>query len=268
MIEGYTTIAEASVICSVPIGTIRCWVASGKLVSLPGEASRCGKPTRYVETVAVIRLSEISHGLRGKTKVKPLEDRGVFTTGQVAKICQVAPRTVSKWFDSGKLNGYRLPGADDRRIPRDELIRFLKMYKFPLGALADDLPKYTVLMVALDGVTAESIASSFAGERSYAFTRVGSVFEAGVRIGGPTLSLLLIDVAIGRENMYDIALSTRKKCAATQTIAFGGEDENDIRPYLDNGFDLVFFNPINPLWVIDGIRLLVKTNSDRRVSHV
>ncbi|MFM7043497.1 MAG: response regulator, partial [Planctomycetaceae bacterium] len=25
----------------------------------------------------------------------------VFTTGQVAKICKVAPRTVSKWFDSG-----------------------------------------------------------------------------------------------------------------------------------------------------------------------
>ncbi len=24
----------------------------------------------------------------------------VFTTGQVAKICKVAPRTVSKWFDS------------------------------------------------------------------------------------------------------------------------------------------------------------------------
>ena len=29
----------------------------------------------------------------------------VFTTGQVAKICKVAPRTVSKWFDSGRLRG-------------------------------------------------------------------------------------------------------------------------------------------------------------------
>src|SRR5688500_20234088 len=27
-------------------------------------------------------------------------DMKVFTTGQVAKICKVAPRTVSKWFDS------------------------------------------------------------------------------------------------------------------------------------------------------------------------
>ena len=43
----------------------------------------------------------------------------VFTTGQVAKICQVAPRTVSKWFDSGRLKGYRIPGSQDRRIPRE-----------------------------------------------------------------------------------------------------------------------------------------------------
>ena len=35
----------------------------------------------------------------------------VFTTGQVAKICKVAPRTVSKWFDSGRLRGYRIPGS-------------------------------------------------------------------------------------------------------------------------------------------------------------
>jgi excisionase family DNA binding protein len=45
----------------------------------------------------------------------------VFTTGQVAKICKVAPRTVSKWFDSGRLRGYRIPGSQDRRIPREQL---------------------------------------------------------------------------------------------------------------------------------------------------
>ena len=49
----------------------------------------------------------------------------VFTTGQVAKICKVAPRTVSKWFDSGRLRGYRIPGSQDRRIPREHLLRFL-----------------------------------------------------------------------------------------------------------------------------------------------
>ena len=55
----------------------------------------------------------------------------VFTTGQVAKICKVAPRTVSKWFDSGRLKGYRIPGSQDRRIPREYLIKFLKEHGMP-----------------------------------------------------------------------------------------------------------------------------------------
>jgi hypothetical protein len=44
--------------------------------------------------------------MHATTKVKD-----VLTTGEVAKICSVAPRTVSKWFDSGALTGYRIPAA-------------------------------------------------------------------------------------------------------------------------------------------------------------
>lgn len=64
--------------------------------------------------------------------------RTIFTTGQVARICKVAPRTVSKWFDSGRLRGYRIPGSQDRRIPREHLIRFLKEHGMPLGELEDE----------------------------------------------------------------------------------------------------------------------------------
>jgi len=62
----------------------------------------------------------------------------VFTTGQVAKICQVSPRTVVKWFDAGKLGGYKIPGSDDRRIPRECLIGFLQQNGMPLGSLAEE----------------------------------------------------------------------------------------------------------------------------------
>lgn len=50
----------------------------------------------------------------------------VFTTGQVASVCKVAPRTVTKWFDAGRIKGYQIPGSMDRRIPRDRFIEFLK----------------------------------------------------------------------------------------------------------------------------------------------
>lgn len=64
----------------------------------------------------------------------------VFTTGEVARICKVAPRTIAKWFDSGRLKGYRIPGSQGRRIPREYLIKFLKEH----GMETSDVPEDTV----------------------------------------------------------------------------------------------------------------------------
>src|SRR4051812_28109101 len=59
------------------------------------------------------RTSERVRG-RGNTSMATMKIKDVLTTGEVAKICNVAPRTVSKWFDSGALHGYRIPGSKDR----------------------------------------------------------------------------------------------------------------------------------------------------------
>ena len=56
----------------------------------------------------------------------------VFTTREVADLCGVHPRTVSKWFDSGRLVGYRIPGSQDRRIPREHLDRFCKEHEIKM----------------------------------------------------------------------------------------------------------------------------------------
>ncbi len=82
--------------------------------------------------------------------------RTIFTTGQVAKICKVAPRTVSKWFDSGRLRGYRIPGSQDRRIPREHLIRFLKEHGMPLGELEDEAMG-KILLVGADQTVRSSL---------------------------------------------------------------------------------------------------------------
>lgn len=85
----------------------------------------------------------------------------VFTTGQVAKICKVAPRTVSKWFDSGRLKGYRIPGSQDRRIPREYLIKFLKEHGMPLGDLEGS---YKTLIVSADSTLTDSLKSGLSEE--------------------------------------------------------------------------------------------------------
>ena len=104
----------------------------------------------------------------------------VFTTGQVAKICKVAPRTVSKWFDSGRLKGYRIPGSQDRRIPREYLIRFLKEHGMPLGDLEDEAMA-KVLIVAQDQVLIENLKRELPLERSFKAAVAASGFDAGIQ---------------------------------------------------------------------------------------
>ena len=52
----------------------------------------------------------------------------VFTTGEAAKICKVSQQTIIRCFDSGRLQGFRVPGSRFRRIPRDELLRFVRRH--------------------------------------------------------------------------------------------------------------------------------------------
>jgi len=53
----------------------------------------------------------------------------VFTTGEVAKVCSVAPRTVAKWCDQGRIKCFRIPGSKDRRITEEWLIAFLNEHQ-------------------------------------------------------------------------------------------------------------------------------------------
>ena len=63
----------------------------------------------------------------------------VLTTGQVAEICNVACRTVQKWFDSGLLAGYRIPGSRDRRITITEMRRFIREHNIPVSEAWEEL---------------------------------------------------------------------------------------------------------------------------------
>ena len=55
----------------------------------------------------------------------------LFTTGQVAAILGVAPRTAAKLIDSGRIVGWRIPDCGDRRVTRDALTAFLAEHRIP-----------------------------------------------------------------------------------------------------------------------------------------
>ncbi len=69
----------------------------------------------------------------------------VFTTGEAAKVCKVSQQTIIRCFDSGRLNGFRVPGSRFRRIPREELIRFMRDNDIPLEAIGSDRKRVLIV---------------------------------------------------------------------------------------------------------------------------
>ena len=118
--------------------------------------------------------------------------KNVLTTGDVAKICHVAPRTVSKWFDNGQLRGYRIPGSKDRRIPVNELIRFMKVHNMPTAELA--VGKIRVLLADSNTKTALAMADSLRSRAEYDVQIARSNFETGSVIQKFTPHVLLISL--------------------------------------------------------------------------
>lgn len=51
-----------------------------------------------------------------------------YTPGKIAKLCKVAPRTVTKWIDDGLLKGARIPGSKHRRVLGSVLSTFMKQH--------------------------------------------------------------------------------------------------------------------------------------------
>jgi len=105
-----------------------------------------------------------------------VQQKEVLTTGEVAKLCHVAPRTVSKWFDTGKLRGYRIPGSRDRRIPRRQLLSFMRAYGIPTEGLQDDRSR--VLIV--DPAPPEGLTEAMNASQRYEVKTATNGFEAGL----------------------------------------------------------------------------------------
>jgi excisionase family DNA binding protein len=168
----------------------------------------------------------------------------VFTTGQVAEICHVAPRTVSKWFDSGRLRGYRIPGSRDRRIPRESLKSFLKENGMPLGAL-QDTGCVRVLVIAGDAPVIDSIMASLRPD-GFDLRAAASAFEGGSLAAQFKPHAVIIDSTIGKSTLTGVA-SLLKNDPHNECFLAGILPRGEELPEAVAGlFDDCFHTPFDP----------------------
>jgi hypothetical protein len=135
---------------------------------------------------------------RGKILPKHTPDGTVLTTGQVADLCGVAARTVAKWFDGGKLPGWRVPESVDRRVYAHHLRAFLLARGCPVPAdLGPMCGGVRVVVYACEARAARLIrdaaplgaAVSYPADEAALATVVGRPRTAGVVCVGSGVSM-------------------------------------------------------------------------------
>ncbi len=177
--------------------------------------------------------------------------KNVLTTGDVAKICNVAPRTVSKWFDSGQLKGYRIPGSKDRRIPLNELVRFMKAHNMPTEALS--VGKLRVLVIDSDANNKAVIVNGLKARDSYEVQAAGTSFETGAAIQRFAPHVVLINLLANGIDAGGICRSIREneEYATIKLIALANHlSQPEATALIQKGFDGYVSNPSDGTEVI------------------
>lgn len=178
--------------------------------------------------------------------------RNVLTTGEVAKICCVAPRTVSKWFDSGQLRGYRIPGSKDRRIPVEQLVRFMRAHGIPLNGLDNGRTRVLVL----DGDTAlwDRVRQALEWDDRYDVCTVTAAFEAGAVAHETKPHVLVVDVTLPDVLPKNLALKARSLTDLQGTRLVGvaeGLTDAQGQALLQDGFDGYLSKPFDTRSLIE-----------------
>ena len=164
--------------------------------------------------------------------------KDILTTGQVAQICKVAPRTVTKWFDTGQLKGYRIPGGRDRRIPATELIRFMKVHNMPTDELEHN--KVRILIIDSDWQSANSLAEMLKKNPSFTVEIANSGFDAGLIAQKIEPHVILINLMASDIDADLICSNVRKnpELGVTKVIALAeGLKTNEASGVLNKGYD-------------------------------
>lgn len=162
----------------------------------------------------------------------------VFTSGEVAAICGVSPDTVSRWFDLGQIEGYRLGPGGDRRIPYESLKKFMVSHGIPLDRFEDG--ERRVLVVDDDPYYLDIIPSILLRLGDYSVTTASTGFDAGALVVQENPNLIILDIHLSYMDgrMVCSRVKERAETRNTRILAISGYvDEEEARQLVQYGFD-------------------------------
>ena len=185
-------------------------------------------------------------------------EKDVLTTGEVAKICNVAPRTVSKWFDTGVLKGYRIPGSKDRRIPMAQLVKFMKAHGIPMDGVLSGRTR--VLIVDDETEVVDILTKVLSEQANYEVRAATTAFAAGLECERFKPHVVLLDAHLEDRDGRELAklLRGNDEFQLTRVVAMSGKlSDAQLQAMKGNGFDSYLRKPFQVRQVVEAIEQVV-----------
>lgn len=186
--------------------------------------------------------------------------KDLFTTGEAADICKVSQQTIIRCFDSGRLEGFRVPGSRFRRIPRESLIKFMKTNSIPLDNLLGN-GKIKVLIVDDDLEIVELMVDVLSRDGRFDVRTATSGYDAGLMTQQFLPDVILLDYMLPDVN-GDIVCRTIKsnpQFAHIQVIIVSGVvNPDEIEDLMSAGACEFIQKPFNIAELTDKIAQLAK----------
>ena len=183
----------------------------------------------------------------------------VFTTGEAAAICQISQQTIIRCFDSGRVNGFRVPGSRFRRIPRVELMKFMKANDIPLSRLEDG--KRRVLVVDDDEQIVDLLREVLERDQRFEVRTAATGYDAGMLTQEFRPDLLILDFMLPDINGNAVCEAIRGNPDLSETkiiIVSGVVNQAEIADLLTRGADDFMKKPFNIEKLVGRIHELLK----------
>jgi two-component system response regulator RpaA len=172
--------------------------------------------------------------------------KDLFTTGEAAEICRVSQQTIIRCFDSGRLEGFRVPGSKFRRIPRRSLIKFMKENNIPLDQIESGKKK--ILIVDDDIEIIELISEVLSRDGRFEIKTASSGYEAGISTQQFRPDLILLDYMLPDVNGNIVCQTIRRNPEFENIkiiIVSGVVKQDEIEQLLKSGAQDFIKKPFN-----------------------
>ena len=195
----------------------------------------------------------------------------IFTTGEAAQVCKVSQQTIIRCFDSGRLTGFRVPGSKFRRIPREELIRFMNTNDIPLDLIEGGTKR--ILCVDDDPEILELLGDILGGDSRFELEFCGTGYDAGLLTASFKPNLILLDYKLPDINGNEVCKRIRStdELAATRIVFISGViDRAEADKLVDSGADGFIKKPFDVSNLIGTVESLLGMESrtrDNGVNH-